>query len=275
MDTFSGAVDSLQGSIETLQIQALTPLMEDRLRPLVQEVTAVINSITDWAVANPEAAQTVILITGVVTAFGAALAALGLVVGFIGKGIAALAVVIGALFTPIGVIIGAVAALGAAFATNFLGIRDRVYEVVNSIQALRREIDLLALLPGPAFQIFNAYGAVEQQAQQQQQQQGSAFFGTGLMGGAATQPYRGQTRGGGGGAVMMRAGGGMMSAGMPYMVGERGPELVIPDRSSYVMANHTLGGANVNITLNVTEGNARNAGMNFAIGLQERMRAMG
>lgn len=38
------------------------------------------------------------------------------------------------------------------------------------------------------------------------------------------------------------ASGGPMLSGKPYMVGEKGPELVIPDRSSYVVPNGRLGG---------------------------------
>lgn len=242
MDTFNGRMDALQGSIETLQIQALTPLMEEGLSPLVEQVTGVTNRITEWATQNPETAKTVIFITGVAAALGAGLAALGIVVSLVGAGIGALGAVIAAIASPIGLAIAAVAALGAAVATNFLGIRDRINEAINT---LRNFLSLwnVQMAPAGGTPVDRVFGGLY-----------DAGRGRGFPG---------------------RAGGGMMSAGMPYVVGERGPELVIPDRSAYVMANHAMGGANVTITLNVTEGNARNAGMNFAMGLQERMRAMG
>lgn len=243
MDTFSGSVDALQGSIETLQIQALTPLMDDGLRPLVEEVTGVINSITEWATQNPETAQTVIMITGVAAALGAGLAALGVIVSLVGAGIGALAAVIAAIASPIGLAIAAIAALGAAVASNFLGIRDRINEAINTLH------NFLSLWNRQAQTVNTALGLADRTFGSQSPLAGRGFPG--------------------------RAGGGMMGAGAPYLVGERGPELVIPDRSSYVVPNHSLGGANVNITLNVTEGNARAAGMNFAMGLQEKMRAMG
>lgn len=49
MDTFKGATNSLMGSIETLAIKALTPLMEKVLTPLVQEMTKVVNKVSDFA----------------------------------------------------------------------------------------------------------------------------------------------------------------------------------------------------------------------------------
>lgn len=43
--------------------------------------------------------------------------------------------------------------------------------------------------------------------------------------------------------LQMRAGGGDVSANQPYLVGERGPELVIPKNSGTVIPNHSLAGA--------------------------------
>ena len=40
-----------------------------------------------------------------------------------------------------------------------------------------------------------------------------------------------------------RAGGGPVMAGMPYLVGERGPELIVPRAPGRVIPNHALGGA--------------------------------
>lgn len=54
-----------------------------------------------------------------------------------------------------------------------------------------------------------------------------------------------------------RATGGPVSAGSPYMVGERGPELMIPSRSGTIIPNNKLGGGGgvvVNQTINVSTG---------------------
>jgi hypothetical protein len=39
-----------------------------------------------------------------------------------------------------------------------------------------------------------------------------------------------------------RAAGGPITAGVPYMVGERGPEIIVPDGNAKVIPNHALGG---------------------------------
>ncbi len=57
-----------------------------------------------------------------------------------------------------------------------------------------------------------------------------------------------------GGGLSMRADGGDIFAGRPYLVGERGPEVIIPNKSAYVVPNHQLGGKSVQITQNITVG---------------------
>jgi len=57
--------------------------------------------------------------------------------------------------------------------------------------------------------------------------------------------------------VAPRATGGPVSAGSPYLVGERGPELMIPSRSGTIIPNNKLGGGGgvvVNQTINVSTG---------------------
>lgn len=46
-----------------------------------------------------------------------------------------------------------------------------------------------------------------------------------------------------GGAASGRAAGGPITAGVPYMVGERGPEMIVPDGNAKVIPNGQLGGA--------------------------------
>jgi len=50
--------------------------------------------------------------------------------------------------------------------------------------------------------------------------------------------------------IFGRASGGPVSAGTPYMVGEKGPELVVPGRSGTVIPNNAIGGGGT--TVNVT-----------------------
>ncbi len=51
-----------------------------------------------------------------------------------------------------------------------------------------------------------------------------------------------------------RAMGGPVNAGEPYLVGERGPEIIIPNANSYVVPNKQLGGGGA--TINITIGSA-------------------
>lgn len=65
--------------------------------------------------------------------------------------------------------------------------------------------------------------------------------------------FGGGTAGAGGGG---KAVGGAVQAGKPYMVGERGPELFVPNASGGIVANKNMGGdaVVVNQTINVTTG---------------------
>jgi tape measure domain-containing protein len=52
--------------------------------------------------------------------------------------------------------------------------------------------------------------------------------------------------------IPQRAKGGPVTGGMPYMVGERGPELFVPGRSGTIVPNNQLGGGeNVSVVVNV------------------------
>lgn len=126
MDTFKGRMDSLAGSIETLQITALTPLIEQALKPLVEQAIEVVNSITAWVNENPELAMTIVQV-------GAALAVLGPLLIGAGVALSAIGSVLGFLLSPLGLLVAGIAALGVAFATNFMGIRDAVEPVITSI----------------------------------------------------------------------------------------------------------------------------------------------
>ena len=56
--------------------------------------------------------------------------------------------------------------------------------------------------------------------------------------------------------TQFREKGGPMSAGSPYIVGERGPELIVPNQAANVVPNDQLGGSNfvINISANDTKG---------------------
>jgi hypothetical protein len=56
---------------------------------------------------------------------------------------------------------------------------------------------------------------------------------------------------------VMEAEGGALSAGNPYMVGERGRELFIPSTNGTMIPNHDLAGSGMNITFNIQANDVR------------------
>ena len=68
------------------------------------------------------------------------------------------------------------------------------------------------------------------------------------------------------------ANGGRPPVGRPSIVGERGPELFVPDRAGTIVPNHAMGGANVTVNVDASgssvEGNADQASqLGKAIGI--------
>jgi TP901 family phage tail tape measure protein len=131
MSTFNGRLEALKGSLETVMINVFTPFMENTLKPLVDTVISVVNSINEWAQANPELANTLVQIGAIVIAVGPALIALGTVMQGFGFAISTVTTIVGGLsaaltflLSPIGLAIAAAAALTVAYLTNFGGVRD-------------------------------------------------------------------------------------------------------------------------------------------------------
>jgi len=82
---------------------------------------------------------------------------------------------------------------------------------------------------------------------------------TGMIGGMITNATVGSLQGPtmSGATLDTRASGGPVSGGSPYLVGEKGPELMVPRTSGMVVPNHALGGGDsisVHQTINVSTG---------------------
>lgn len=121
LDTLSGDAESLQGSIETLQITALDPLIQNTLRPLIQDVTKIINQVTEWTKENPELTATLVKIGAVVALLGPAIFVLGTIISSLGTilgAVGAAAGLAGSAFTtmlgPVGLLAAAIAGLIAS-----------------------------------------------------------------------------------------------------------------------------------------------------------------
>lgn len=104
-------------------------------------------------------------------------------------------------------------------------------------------------------------------------------IGTGLGIGQPPAPAPAPRSMGGGGGMLgarTRDFGGSGEAGRPYLIGTGAqPELFVPDSSGMFIPNADRLMGNVTITVNVTEGNAYQAGTAFARGLRDRLRERG
>jgi TP901 family phage tail tape measure protein len=140
MGGWNGAVEALGGSIETLQITVLTPLINAVLIPLINKITEITNKVTEWAKANPELAQKIGMVLLAVAVLGPALVVLGTVISSLGTVIGVASTALTA-FGGVGLI---VAGLVAAYAANFGGFRDAIDGIGEAIQ----EGDIVGLIGG-------------------------------------------------------------------------------------------------------------------------------
>jgi TP901 family phage tail tape measure protein len=139
MGTFNGAMDSLKGSIETLMITAFTPFIE-MLTPLIQQVIGVVNAFTEWVAANQAVVQPILQVMAVLIPMGPALFAIGTAISAFGGILSTIGAALAFIVSPIGLIIAAVVALGAAWATNFMGIQETLQPIIDGIQAFASQV---------------------------------------------------------------------------------------------------------------------------------------
>lgn len=129
MNTFTGRVDSLKGSVETLMIRALTPFMDNVLSPLAVTLTDVVNRITDWTVANPGLTDALVKVGAVALVAGPALIAIGTAMTLAAPAVTALGIAFGLLLSPIGLAAAAIIGIGALVASgviDFSGFGQRI-----------------------------------------------------------------------------------------------------------------------------------------------------
>lgn len=92
-----------------------------------EKIIEIAQSISWWIQKNPELTKIIIILT-------TALVGLVAVLGIIGLAIPAIVIGIWSLLSPIGLIIWAVIALGVAWSTNLLWIRDLTFEIFGVIK---------------------------------------------------------------------------------------------------------------------------------------------
>lgn len=144
MDNLNGAIEQLKGSIETAMIiigSAFIPI----LRKMADGLTGALN----WFLKLPKPVQKLVgYLAAGTAAFLALGAAVGIIIGFLPVILTGLA----AITAPILIIAAVVAALGLAWATNFMGIRDVTDRVKDSIMGFLEPVKRWAYFFGEAFE---------------------------------------------------------------------------------------------------------------------------
>jgi TP901 family phage tail tape measure protein len=125
MQTFDRQLSILGNSLQSLAIGVGNAFLP-ALTGIVQQVSGVVQAISDWSNANPGLAGTILAVVGGVAALVA-----GIV--FVGPIIGAVAGAIAVLLSPIGLVIAAIAGLAIAWQNNWGGIQEVVGSVVAAI----------------------------------------------------------------------------------------------------------------------------------------------
>ena len=156
------------------------------------------------------------------------------------------------LIAPAEQLASAAEGIGSAFANSFKGVASGAMTAQEALSALFQTVadrfldmaaqiiskwiemsilnSVLNLFPGGG--MFQGAGPVSGTA---------AFSGAGLGAKGFLLPQ----------ILPGRASGGPVSAGSPYIVGERGPELFVPGRSGGIVPNDSLGMGSANVVVNV------------------------
>lgn len=256
----------LAGKIETLKIRvgdALVPALQEAY----EELVPVVDEIAAWAEENPDAVLQVAALTGGVLLLGAGMGLLGGIINGVVAVVDLLASAIGVLtgtaLLPLLPVLAVGAGLVLAYETNFLGFRDTVDKVADSVRSLVGELREWLFDDELGRRVLLWLNPL-------------AYAGSLPSGGGEIALPPGVDN------PFARAMGGMATAGTPYIVGERGPELFVPVSSGHVLPNHRLGSGDyyeINITLPESAirdpARARLAGEAFGEAIMRRLRERG
>lgn len=173
LDTMQGQMKLLKSALEGLQIAVAEPLLPV-ITSMVQTITPAVGRLAEaFANLSPTAQRVTLVIGGIAAALGPVIAGIGLTMSAIsglmplisamGPALSAAGGAIAALSGPIGWAIGAVALLGLAWSTNFLGIRDITAQAWEAVKPMLAEWgakaqQLLAHVVGSGAKIKEAWG---------------------------------------------------------------------------------------------------------------------
>jgi len=138
---FAGSMSQLNtvlsdtvGRIGLELLPAVTPLIKQFTVFAVEtapKVIEAVSTVVEWFTALPGPVQTAL---GVMTALATAVTGARIAFGMLGPLLGPLAGALAGLSGPLGIVALAVGALGTAFATNFMGLRDKLEPVIDWIR---------------------------------------------------------------------------------------------------------------------------------------------
>lgn len=131
--TTASEIDTLRNRLADMAVSlsdALRPMFETGLGMIEQFVAGLERLVAGFATLSPGMQQAILVTLALAAAAGPAL----LAIAGMAAGVSALGAVLGFLLSPIGLVVAAVAALGVAFATDFMGIRTAVMGVVDTVR---------------------------------------------------------------------------------------------------------------------------------------------
>ena len=241
------------------KMQALSIVVGDELVPILDTFTKdtllpLIDGVIAWMDENPELTQQLVLMAGAAVILGPILSGVGVIVGVVGG-------VVGALTTGYSAAIVAQTAFQAgavSLSSVMLGvvapiiaIGAAIAGVVYQMGAFSNQVNQAQQATQSALSDEFASGAVTiQDVQKTAFNATAAEFGGGFGGDLIARLTYANTANAAVGDqnIQGRAIGGGVSANTPYMVGEDGPELFVPDSSGEIMPNGSGGGgATINV----------------------------
>lgn len=113
MNTFSGRIEALKGSVETLLITAMTPFMENVLTPMVDRINDVVDAMGNWVQANPELMGQILMMAGGFTLLGPAITIAGTALKVLAVPLGLVSTLFGILVSPVGLVVAGFTAIMA------------------------------------------------------------------------------------------------------------------------------------------------------------------
>ena len=252
-ESFAAQFDLLKSNVSGLAITIGTALLPN-LNELIGKLQPIIDGIVEWIDKNPQATQTLLILSGVLVVAGPLMTALGTAIKLVSVGLAIvtapaflLAAAIGAIIAAaqlgypggIGQLLTDAAVAAQKLAAIFMfGLTTAINWVrVNVIDPIIVRVNELIVSLQNAWDWINKVGS----------NVGAGVSGiSGITSGLASGQFSvTDVLNATWAQITGRAVGGDVSAGQPYVVGERGPELFVPGQSGAIVPNGAMGGVSI------------------------------